>query len=222
MNQDNIFWLLFSFILTIMVFSYIFGDNPLFRLATYFFVGVSSAYVLVLIFYQVIIPKLITPFISGNIYQMLIQLIPLTLSILLVLKLFKSTSHYGDYSLAFLVGSGAAIILIGAFAGTLMPMIDMITDPFSVKSFEFNRFTGGIILIIGAVSSLLYFQFSKSIDENVNPNLNKVYSILKSIGSIFIGIALGSIFAGVIISAVIALIERFNFIVTFIYNLFFG
>ena len=222
MSQDNIFWLLFSFILTIMVFSFIIGDNPLFRIATYFFVGVSAAYVLVLIIHQVIIPKLFMPFISGNLQQVLIQLIPLTLSILLLLKLFRSSSYVGDFPLAFLVGSGAAIILIGAFAGTLMPMIDMITEPFSVKTFEFNRFAGGIILLAGAISSLLYFQFSKTSEKNNNPTLNKIFSVLKSVGSVFIGITLGSIFAGVIISAVIALIDRLNFIVTFIYNLFFG
>jgi hypothetical protein len=33
-------------------------------------------------------------------------------------------------------------------------------------------------------------------------------------------LTLGSIFAGVIISSIIALIERSNFIVSFIYNLF--
>ena len=222
MNQDQFFWLLFSFILTIMVFSYIFGDNPLFRIATYLFIGVSAAYVFVLIFYQVLIPKLILPLFSGGINQTLIHLIPLTLSILLIFKLFKRTSSLGDLSLAFLVGSGAAIILTSAFSGTLLPMIDMITEPFSLNSLNFPKMVGGIILLIGAVSSLLYFQFSTITEGENQTVLTKILYYVKAIGTVFIGITLGSIFAGVIISSALALIERVNFIITFLYNLMIG
>ncbi len=222
MNQDQFFWLLFSFILTIMIFSYIFGDNPLFRIATYFFIGVSSAYVFVLIFYQVFLPKLILPLLTGDLNQKAIQLIPIILSSLLIFKLFNKTSSIGNTSLAFLVGSGAAIILTSAFSGTLLPMIDMITEPFSLNSLNFSNLMGGIILLIGAVSSLLYFQFSTIVDGEYQTILSKIMHTLKKIGTIFIGITLGSIFAGVIISSVLALIERVNFIITFLYNLMSG
>ncbi len=222
MNLDTFFWLLFSFILTIMVFSYIFGDNPLFRIATYFFIGVAAAYILVLIFYQVLIPKLILPLFTGEITQRAIHLIPIILSILLIFKLFKRTSSIGDISLAFLVGSGAAIILTSAFSGTLLPMIDMITEPFSLSSLNFPKLIGGIILLIGAISSLLYFQFTTTVNGEIQTGLARVLQSIKNVGSVFIGITLGSIFAGVIISSVLALIERVNFIITFIYNLVIG
>ncbi len=222
MNQDQFFWLLFSFILTIMVFSYIFGDNPLFRIATYLFIGVASAYVFVIIFYQVLIPKLFMPFFIGDTNQRIIQIIPVFLSILLFFKLFKRTNSIGNISLAFLVGSGAAIILTSAFSGTLLPMIDMITEPFSLNSLNFQKLFGGIILLLGAISSILYFQFS-SIAAADNPSIfSKFMHYSKKVGTIFIGITLGSIFAGVIISSVLALIERLNFIITFIYNLMGG
>jgi hypothetical protein len=222
MIQNQFFWLLLSFILTVMIFSYIFGDNPLFRIAAYLFVGVSSAYVLVLVFYQILVPKLIMPLFSGDTNQRIIQLIPIVLSILLLFKLSKKTSIVGDFSLAFLVGSGAAIILTSAFTGTLLPMIDMITEPFSIDSLSIQRFFGGIFILIGAISSLIYFQFSKRTSSTNSSIISKILHTISQIGMIFIGITLGSVFAGVIISAVIALIERLNFIITFIYNLFFG
>lgn len=222
MNQNQFFWLLFSFILTIMIFSYIVRDNPLFRIATYFFIGVSAAYVFVLIFYQIIIPKLILPFFSGDLSKILIQFIPLMLSILLIFKLNKQTSSIGDYPLAFLVGSGSVIILISAYSGTLIPMIDRITEPFSMSSLTISKIAGGLILVIGAISSLLFFQFSKKVDGENPSGFGKLLSISRKVGSVFIGITLGSIFAGVIISSILALIERLNFIVTFLYNLFIG
>jgi len=165
MNQDQFFWLLFSFILTIMIFSYIFGDNPLFRIATYFFIGVTSAYVFVLIFYQVFLPKLILPLLTGDLNQKAIQLIPIILSSLLIFKLFNKTSSIGNTSLAFLVGSGAAIILTSAFSGTLLPMIDMITEPFSLNSLNFSNLMGGIILLIGAAVGTFFTGSSFTLNE---------------------------------------------------------
>lgn len=218
--ENQFIWLIFSFLLTIMVFSYIFGDNPLFRIATYFFIGVTSAYVFVLLIYQVIIPKLITPLFNSNLNQQLLHLIPLLLSLLLLIKLFNSRNQIGNIPLAILVGSGAAIILSSAFMGTLAPMIDMVTDSFSIRTINGSNFFGGIFMIIGVVSTLLYFQQSKITKSTIISEESKIASIMNYLGKFFIGVTLGSIFAGVIISSSIALIERLTFISSFIFNLF--
>ena len=34
-----------SFLFTLLIFSYLIGDNPLFKIALYIFVGVSSGYI---------------------------------------------------------------------------------------------------------------------------------------------------------------------------------
>ena len=222
MMENQFIWLLLSFILTIMVFSFIFGDNPLFRIATYFFIGVSSAYVFVLLVNQVIIPKLFLPFLSGDLNQRLPQFIPFLLSILLIFKLFKRTNQIGNISLAILVGSGAAIIFTSAFTGTIVPMLNMITEPFSLNSLSMQNFFSGFFLILGVISSLLYFQNISLIGTNTFQSSSKIMVITKYIGAIFIGLSLGSIFAGVIISSAIALIERINFVISFLYNFIIG
>jgi hypothetical protein len=216
--ENQFFWSFFSFILTIMIFSYIFGDNPLFRIATYFFIGVTSAYVLILLINQVIIPKLISPLLSSNNDQIILNLIPLLLSLLLLFKLFDKRNQIGNIPLAILVGSGSAIILSSSFMGTLVPMIDMVTDSFSLSTLSGSNFFGGLFMILGVFSTLLYFQQSK-ITNATNSEQSKFFSILNYFGKFFIGVTLGSIFAGVIISASIALIERLNFIFSFIYNI---
>ena len=43
-----------AFLFTLMIFSYLIGDNPLFRVAVYIFVGVSAGYVAAVAFRQVI------------------------------------------------------------------------------------------------------------------------------------------------------------------------
>ena len=50
-----------SAVLTLMIFSYLLGDNPLYRLALHIFVGVSVAYLFVLALQAVIIPALSMP-----------------------------------------------------------------------------------------------------------------------------------------------------------------
>jgi hypothetical protein len=49
MQPVDLIWTIVGFILTLMVFSYLFGDNPLFRLVTYLFVGVSAGFAAVMI-----------------------------------------------------------------------------------------------------------------------------------------------------------------------------
>jgi hypothetical protein len=43
-----------GFIFTLLVFSYVFGDNALFRLTIYIFIGVAAGYAAVLAWYNVI------------------------------------------------------------------------------------------------------------------------------------------------------------------------
>ena len=50
-----------AFALTLMVFSYIFGDNGLFRLATHIFIGVAAGYAAVVVIYNIIIPVILNP-----------------------------------------------------------------------------------------------------------------------------------------------------------------
>ena len=55
----DLLWTLIAFFLTILVLSYVLGDNGLFRFIMMVFVGISAGYAAVLIYYQVLLPRLI-------------------------------------------------------------------------------------------------------------------------------------------------------------------
>ena len=55
-----------GFVLTIFVFSYIAGDNVLFRIASHLFIGVTAGYVAIVIVQNVILPQMFFPFVDGN------------------------------------------------------------------------------------------------------------------------------------------------------------
>ena len=46
-----------SFLFTVLILSYLVGDNPAFRLAIHAFIGVSAGYVAMVVFRQIIIDK---------------------------------------------------------------------------------------------------------------------------------------------------------------------
>ena len=76
-----------AFIFTLFIFSYLIGDNPLFRIAVYIFVGVSAGYVASVACRQVIWPDLLVPLITGTFAQKPLLAIPLILSVLLLTRI---------------------------------------------------------------------------------------------------------------------------------------
>lgn len=220
MDQNHIIWTLISFILTLMIFTYSIGDNPLFRIATYLFIGVSSAYVTILIIYQILLPKLILPLLSGSKEKTYYAIVPLLLCILLLSKLSPRISRLGTIPIAFLVGIGAAVIITGSIFGTLFTQINATTNYFSIRDSVQNNPVVGLYVLFGTICTLIYFQFSIRSNQNKNSEKISVFDFIRKLGKIFIGITLGSIFAGIILSALIALIDRVQFIINFIAGFF--
>ncbi len=68
--------MILGFVLTIMIFSYVFGDNLFFRIAIYLFIGVASGYAAVIAWYNVIWPQLIIPIFFGSIDERLLVAFP--------------------------------------------------------------------------------------------------------------------------------------------------
>ncbi len=210
----DLVWMLVSFILTLMVFSYLFGDNAIFRFVSALFVGVTAGYFAVILIFQVILPKLVVPLAAGS----LITLVPLLLSGLLVLKLSPKLSRFGNIPMAYLVGVGAAVAIGGAVLGTLFGQARGIFMSFAQStdagvSTSFNRILEASFLLLGTLATLAYFQFGARKQDKTGPRRGAINAILAWIGQVFIAVTLGSVFAGVMTAAVTALIERSEFMV---------
>lgn len=98
-----------GFVLTLLVFSYIFGDNFLFRLTTHVFIGVAAGYAAVLVVYNVILPQKF----SLQQDELVRWLPPLIFGLLMLTKLSPRFSRFGNPVLAYLVGAGAAAAIGG-------------------------------------------------------------------------------------------------------------
>jgi hypothetical protein len=211
MNITELIWAGVGFFLTLFIFSYIFGDNLLFRFASYLLVGVSAGYLMVIIIYKVLIPKIVQPFSSRDILQQSLVIIPLVLGALLLFKLSPRMAKIGNVSMAYLVGAGAAVLIGGLIFGTLFPQTRAAISAFqisSTSSFSWSQIAGAIVLLIGTVTSLAYFQFGIRGKNREKPRPSKLMIFISHIGQVFIAITLGGLFTGAMLAALTALVER--------------
>ena len=218
----DLIWTIAGFILTLMIFSYLLGDNILFRIATYIFVGVSAGYVATMLFYQVILPRMVWPAMTGSIVQVLV---PVVLSILLVAKLFPRFSSLGNIPMGYVVGVGASVVIGGAVIGTLFGQGQASIDMFSLKTAATSvqgpvvQLLGAAFILVGTLCTLAYFNFGAVARPNQPPHRAQLVELLARIGQIFIAITLGALFAGIFAASITALIGRLDFIKTAILQL---
>ncbi|MFH1906310.1 MAG: hypothetical protein ABIL11_02840 [Chloroflexota bacterium] len=205
-----------SFLFTLMVLSYLVGDNPLFRLAIHIFIGVSAGYAAAVAWHQVLSPKLIQPLLFGGLLESILAIVPLLLGALLLMKLSPRTAWLGNPAMAFMVGAGAAVAVGGAVLGTLFPQILASINLFDLKTPE--RLFEGSIILIGTLTTLTYFHFGAKATPS-GPQRGRLVDALGGIGQVFIAITFGVLFAGAYAAAMTALIERLNFLWTFIASL---
>lgn len=210
---------IFGLLFTLMVFSYLWRDNPLFRMAVYIFIGVSSGYAATVIVYYVLIPKL-SLFQTDDLNQLIIAVISLLLGVSVLAKFSPRISWIGNFAMAVLVGVGAASALGGAVLGTLIPQIQAAIDAFDFRaapttSEAFFGLINGIVMLVGTVFTLGYFHFSAERAPDGTPRRNRVFESIAWVGRIFIAITFGVLFAGVYMAALTAMIERLAFIINF-------
>jgi len=221
MSLVDLFGTLMGFFFTLCVFSYVFGDNILFRIAIYVFVGVSAGYAAVITWYSVILPQLIRPILGGPQTERLLALIPLLLSVLLLFKLSNKMSAIGNLPVAFMVGVGAAAAIGGGVLGTLIPQMNASINMFDGQAAAqgggswLGMVGEGSVVLFGTITTLVYFHFGARRIPGKPPRRLAVIEILGWVGQFFIAITLGAIFAGVYAASLIAFIERFNSLLDF-------
>ena len=125
--------------------------------------------------------------------------------------------------MAYLVGVGAAVAVGGAVMGTLFPQILASVNRFDLGSVESallpERLFEASIILVGALSTLIYFHFGAKPGADGYAQRNPLIRTIALIGQIFISVTFGVLFAGVYAAALTALIERLNFLWTFIASL---
>jgi len=214
-----------AFLITVGIFSYAIGDNALFRTAAHLFVGVSAGYLASVAWWQVLWPDLLLPFLRAGIQERAALAVPLFGAALILMKSSPRLSRLGTPATAFLAGVSAAVVISGAITGTLMPQSMAAIRAFPLTSGSEGEggrlaalFQVGLLLV-GTISTLAYFHFGARTSVDGSSRRPAFIEAMAMVGSIFIATTLGVLFAGVLSAAVVALIDRIGFAISFLTGL---
>jgi hypothetical protein len=213
-----------GFVFTLLIFSYIIADNPLFRLAIHIFVGVAAGYAVVITYDNMLKPQLISPLLFGSIDERLLILIPLLLCVLMITRLSPRLARLGSPALAYLVGVGGAATISGAVIGTIFPQVLVSVNlldlsslrPESIlRSSQLSVLINGGLILLGTLTTLIYFHFGARLSTGQTLRRAGMIEALGAIGQGFIAVTFGLLFAGVYMAALTAFIERVHAIWAF-------
>ena len=212
-----------ALVLTLFVFTYLLRDfvpqrladvvTLPYRLAVYLFAGLSAGFIALITFDSALAPWLTDIQQAGNPLILLAQFVPLILALALLLPARVPVMNtIRRLALAFLIGAGAAIAIVGAVSGTLIPL-----------TLEAGRGIGadlipGAVLLVGVVCTLVYFQYGARRTADGDTRQNVVVRLLRAAGSLFIAVTFGTLYAAAISSTLTVFTERVGFLLTQIFG----
>ncbi len=197
MSTDPWTWL--AALLTLAIFSFLFKDNPFYRLAEHIFLGVANGYAIAIYWHNSLRPNLFDQLQQGN----FIFIIPLVLGLLYFTRFIPRISWLVRLPIGFMMGWGAGISIPAYFqAYIIKQMQGTVITPGS-----FTNTAQGIwslIVLIGVIATLIYFFFSTEQKGAIK--------YASRLGVIFIMIGFGASFGYTVMARVSLLIGRIQFL----------
>jgi hypothetical protein len=162
-------WL--SIFLTLCVLSFLYDDNPVYKLAEHLFLGVSIGYGVIEIYYGVFKPNLLDKLFGADTptLQRVLWVVPLVLIAMLFSKLIPKYSWLARIPIAFIVAAYAGVKLTGELNANLMTQVaQSIPDLGAVWEqhgfWDWSADGAGVFsslfLLLGLSACLLHFYFS--------------------------------------------------------------
>ena len=188
-------------LLTLLVFSFLYKDNPLFRFTESLFAGVSLGYYIGTTLNQTLVPNLITP-LTHDFNQNWDLLVPGLLGLLLYMRYVPKTGWVSRYALAIYVAYYIGLDFTRRIHGEVLPQLARAIVPLS--HLDAHTIFYSLVFAVGVFSVLIYFFFSKEQDA--------VTRRIARVGIWFLMISFGAAFGFTVMGRVALLIGRLNFL----------
>lgn len=187
--------------LTLAIFSFLYKDNPFYKLAEHIYVGVSAGYWLIYVAFFDVKPMLWDTFMTETGVEKWMILIPGALGVIMLLRWFPRTAWLSRWPIAFTVGVGAGLGIIANIQGYVVPQVQATLLPVTgLNLVSLNN----VILVVGVVTTILYFYFSK-------PHRGVLGGAAR-IGIVFIMVSFGASVGYTLMARISLLIGRLYFL----------
>ncbi|MBN1593679.1 MAG: hypothetical protein JW941_10600 [Candidatus Coatesbacteria bacterium] len=199
MTADIGTWL--AAFLTLCIFSFLYKDNPFYKFAEHLFVGISAGYWLCYHFWNTVKPNLYDNLVEKGEWQ---YLLPLFLGICMLLRLFSKIGWFSRWAIAFMIGSGAGIMIITYLQSNFLEQIKSTLVSLDPAGSSWTQVANNSLLFIGVVTGLVYFFFSKA-HTGITGGVARV-------GVVFLMICFGASFGYTVMARISLLIGRMYFL----------
>ncbi len=156
MTGWEIFQIWLMAFLTLAIFSFLYKDNPLFRLAEHIFAGLSSGYYLGLYYDTVIVQRLWNPLTTQGEWWLVV---PGVLGLLMFARLSNKYSWLARVGLAFVMGTTSGVYVLSELHGNVFGQMMGTMTPQKMHGLVNWWLTA--IVVVGLITTLIYFYFSK-------------------------------------------------------------
>jgi hypothetical protein len=207
--------------LTLGIISFLYKDNPVYKVCEAIFIGVSAGYWFVSLFWQNIWPKLVlnlrdvaTGLVHGHgPGSGVIYLLAGVLGVMMLMRLLPKVGWISRWPMAFIVGATAGLYFITYLqSNALEQMKATIQAPLITADFykhlwpppPFNPYWNPALVFLGTFTGLVYFFFSLE--------HKKAVGVTARIGILFLMVTFGASFGYTVMSRMSLLIGRLDFL----------
>ena len=197
-------WVWVAGLLTLAIYSFLYKDNPVYKLAEYIFVGLSAGYWAAFLWWNYAYPNLFEPLAHGHYWN----IIPIAMGLMMFTQLSRRTSWIVRFPLTFVLGVSLGLQIVAAVEGDLVPQLAGTFSPFTkgalFNTYDFWTSLGYIVLLVGVLATITYFFFSKE--------HKGVLGASAKIGVYFLMISFGASFGYTIMARISLLFGRLHFV----------
>ena len=187
--------------LTVIIFSFIYKDNPFYKLGEHVFLGVSLGYGWCIYYYNDIFPQAIQPLTEvGEDARNWLVLIPIVLGLFIILRMVPSLAWLSRFSFALYIGGFAGLAVPNVISGNFLPQLTSTINPIGP---DWVSAITQLVLLVGVFCTVVFFFFSWEHRGAVGK--------IGRVGILYIMVAFGASFGYTVMARVSLLIGRIQF-----------
>ena len=196
-------WIWIGAILSLAIFSFLYKENPFYRIAEHIFIGVANGYLVTFYWHNILVPVLFRPLFAGR----LILILSFTIGILYFTRFIPKVSWLVRIPIGIYIGYYTGAYIPAVIQASIIKQIQGTT----LSAANFASWHAGpwgilwsIIVLVGVLCTLSYFYFSKE--------HKGILGVTSRIGIVFVMIGFGAAFGYTVMARVSLLIGKFQFL----------